>query len=328
LKALITGSEGFIGSHLTEELVSSGYDVRCLVLYNSFGHNGWLDHLPEEIRDKLEIVKGDVKDQALTDALIRDVDIVFHLAALIAIPYSYIAAESYVETNVRGTLNVLDSCKRNKTGRVIITSTSEVYGTAKYVPIDEFHPKQAQSPYAASKIAADALAESYFRSYELPVTVVRPFNTYGPRQSTRAVIPTIITQMLSGADRIKLGSLVPTRDLVYVKDTVKGISKIAACSSVAGEEINIATGNEISIGKLAETIFSLAGRKCEIVSDDSRLRPENSEVERLIGSVSKLDKLTGWKPDTSLESGLSKTIEWFSKNFDTTAHSYLLKNIL
>ncbi len=313
MKVLVTGSEGFIGSHLTETLFSAGHDVRCLVQYNSFGHNGWLDSFPDETLKRLEIIRGDIRDSFMVEAISKDIDVVFHLAALIAIPYSYSAPESYIDTNVKGTLNILNACRKHETKRIIITSTSEVYGTALYVPIDEKHPRQGQSPYSASKIGADALAESYFRSFEMPVTIVRPFNTYGPRQSARAVIPTILTQILTGAEKLKLGSLHPTRDLVYVKDTAEGFVRICECEGLKGEEVNIATGSEISIGSLVEKIVELCGVKCEIETDQIRLRPDNSEVERLLGSAEKLMKYTSWKPSTSLEAGLRETIEWFRK---------------
>lgn len=313
MKVLVTGSEGFIGSHLTETLFSAGHDVRCLVQYNSFGHNGWLDSFPDETLKNLEIIRGDIRDSFMVEAISKDIDVVFHLAALIAIPYSYSAPESYIDTNVKGTLNILNACRKHETKRIIITSTSEVYGTALYVPIDEKHPRQGQSPYSASKIGADALAESYFRSFEMPVTIVRPFNTYGPRQSARAVIPTILTQILTGAEKLKLGSLHPTRDLVYVKDTAEGFIRICECEDLKGEEVNIATGSEISIGGLVEKIVELCGVKCEIETDQIRLRPDNSEVERLLGSAEKLMKYTSWKPSISLEAGLRETIEWFRK---------------
>ncbi len=311
MKVLVTGSEGFIGSHLTERLHSAGHEVRCLVQYNSFGHNGWLDSMPLETSKNLDIIRGDIRDGFMVESISKDIDIVFHLAALIAIPYSYSAPESYIDTNVKGTLNVLNACRKHETGRVIVTSTSEVYGTALYIPIDEKHPRQGQSPYSASKIGADALAESFYRSFDMPVTIVRPFNTYGPRQSARAVIPTIITQLLSGTDKLKLGSLHPTRDLVFIKDTAEGFIRIAECNDLIGEEINIATESEISIGDLVTKIIELSGERCEVETDQFRLRPDNSEVERLLGSAQKLLKYTGWKPATSLESGLKETIAWF-----------------
>lgn len=311
MKVFVTGSEGFIGSHLAEALCKAGHEVRCLVQYNSFGNIGWLGSLSDGVAENLEIIPGDIRDSAMMDKIVEDVEVVFHTAALIAIPYSYSAPESYIDTNIKGTLNILNACRKHETNRILITSTSEVYGTAMYVPIDEKHPKQGQSPYSASKIGADALAESYYRSFGMPITIVRPFNTYGPRQSARAVIPTIITQILSGAKKIKLGSLHPTRDLVYVKDTAEGFLRISQCSSLIGEEVNIATQNEISIGELAGKIIEMTGGVCEIVTDDVRLRPDKSEVERLLGSADKLEKFTKWKPATSLDEGLKETLNWF-----------------
>lgn len=316
MKVLVTGSEGFIGSHLTEALAESGADVRCLVLYNSFGSNGWLESLDEEVYRSLEIVKGDVRDSSLTDNLVKGVDAVFHLAALIAVPYSYIAAESFIDTNVKGTLNVLNSCRRHETGRVMVTSTSEVYGTAKYVPIDELHPRQGQSPYAASKISADALTESYYRSYGLPVTIVRPFNTYGPRQSARAVIADVIMQVISGSGKLRLGNVLPTRDMVYVKDTARGIIEAQKCEALIGEEVNIATGTEAGILDIAKLICALCGADPEIEIEDVRVRRGGSEVERLLGSSAKLEQFTGWKPATNLNEGLKVTIDWFRENLN------------
>ena len=312
-KILVTGADGFIGSHLTELLVNEGYSVKAFVYYNSFNSWGWLDTLPKETLNKIEIFTGDVRDPFGVKEAVKGCDSIFHLAALIAIPYSYYSPESYVQTNISGTLNILQAARELNIKRVIITSTSEVYGTAQFVPINESHPKQGQSPYAATKIGADALADSYFRSFGLPVTIVRPFNTYGPRQSARAVIPTIITQLLSGVKDIKLGSLYPTRDLVYVKDTAKGFLEIFKNPSLIGEEVNIATNTEISIGNLAKLIFKLTGIDANIISDSERLRPEKSEVYRLFGDNSKLFEHTQWKPEYTLEQGLQKTIEWFSE---------------
>lgn len=310
-KVLVTGSEGFIGSHLVERLHAEGFKVRCLVQYNSFGKCGWLDTLDRKITDELEIVSGDIRDEWLTENIVEGVETVYHLAALIAIPYSYSAPSSYIDTNVKGTLNILNACRRHKPERILITSTSEVYGTAMYVPIDEKHPRQGQSPYSASKIAADALSESFYRTFNLPLTIVRPFNTYGPRQSARAVIPTIISQALSGSKSVRLGSLHPTRDLVFVKDTAEGFLRIAGCEKLTGEEVNIATGDEISIGDLAMKIFGLLGEHAELIAEEQRKRPDKSEVERLLGSPVKLREYTGWTPLTKLDEGLSKTIEWF-----------------
>jgi len=310
-KILVTGADGFIGSHLTELLVDMGYDVRAFVYYNSFNSWGWLDSLPKEKRSKLDVFAGDVRDSNGVRTAMKDVHVVFHLAALIAIPYSYHSPESYVDTNIKGTLNILQAARDLGIEKVLVTSTSEVYGTAKYVPIDEIHPRQGQSPYSATKIGADHLAESFYRSFNLPVTIVRPFNTYGPRQSARAVIPTIITQLLNGTTEIKLGALSPTRDLVFVKDTVQGFVEIAKCDDLTGHEINIATQNEVSVGELAETLISIINPDAKVISDEQRLRPGKSEVERLLGSNKKIEQFTGWKPGISLREGLQQTIAWF-----------------
>jgi NAD dependent epimerase/dehydratase len=311
-KILITGACGFIGSHLTERLVELGAQVRAMVYYNSFNNWGWLDTLTEEKIEKVDVLPGDIRcSQTIHDAM-KDIDYVFNLAALIAIPYSYRSPESYVDTNIKGTLNILQAAKAHKTERVFITSTSEVYGTAQYVPMDERHPLQGQSPYSATKIAADRLAESFYRSFNVPVTIVRPFNTYGPRQSARAVIPTIITQLLSGKKEIKLGSLTPTRDFNYVTDTVEGFISIAGSDRTIGEEINIATQTEASIGQIAQEIIDQMALEAKIVGDDIRIRPEKSEVEQLIGSNKKIRQLTDWMPSYSLEKGIAETIKWFS----------------
>ena len=310
---LITGADGFIGSHLTELLIQCGYKVRAFVYYNSFNSNGWLDTLSVETKRKIEIFSGDIRDpNGIREAMIG-IDIVFHLAALIAIPFSYHSPDSYIDTNVKGTLNVLQAARDTNVKRILITSTSEVYGTAQYVPITEIHPKQPQSPYSASKIGADAIADSFFRSFDLPITIVRPFNTFGPRQSARAVIPTIITQLLNGADEIKLGDISPTRDLLFVKDTVNGFLKIAECNELIGHEVNIATQSEISVGDLANQIIKIINPNAKIITDSIRLRPEKSEVFRLFGSNEKLISYTNWKQEYSLEKGLKETIEWFSK---------------
>jgi NAD dependent epimerase/dehydratase len=311
-KILVTGAEGFIGSHLAELLIDSGYDVRAFVLYNSFNSWGWIDTYPEEKRKKLDVFTGDIRDPFSVKESMKGVSVVFHLAALIAIPYSYLAPASYIDTNITGTLNVLQAARETGIERVLVTSTSEVYGTAMYVPIDENHPRQGQSPYSATKIGADALADSFFRSFSLPVTVVRPFNTYGPRQSARAMIPTIISQLLSGKDVISLGALEPTRDLVFVKDTARGFLEIAQSDLLVGQEINIATEKEISVGNLAQIIINMINPGARIVTDEARLRPEKSEVQKLLGSARKLEQTTGWKPATTLEEGLALTIEWFS----------------
>ena len=310
MKVLVTGADGFIGSHLTEELVKKGYDVKAFVLYNSFGSWGWLDSLPDEIMKQVEVVSGDVRDPNGVRTAMKNVEEVFHLAALIAIPFSYYSPDSYVDTNIKGTLNVLQAARDFDLSRVLITSTSEVYGTAQYVPIDERHPFQGQSPYSATKIGADRLAESFYRSFGTPVSIVRPFNTYGPRQSARAVIPTIIMQLLAGAEEIKLGSLTPTRDFNYVKDTAAGFIAIAESEQTVGQEINIATQKEISIGELAEEIIRQINPKARIICDEQRLRPEKSEVNRLLGCNKKIKELTAWKPSYTLEQGIEETIHW------------------
>ena len=315
-KVLVTGADGFIGSHLTECLLERGYDVRAFTMYNSFNTWGWLDTFPKEKLDAIDIFCGDIRDPNGVKEALKGVDAVFHLAALIAIPFSYNSPDSYVDTNVKGTLNVLQAARALDTERVLITSTSEVYGTAQYVPIDEKHPFQGQSPYSATKIGADRLAESFYRSFNLPVSIVRPFNTYGPRQSARAVIPTIISQLISGSEEIKLGSLTPTRDFNYVKDTAAGFIAIAESDKAIGEEINIATQQEISIGELANEIIRQINPKARIICDEQRLRPENSEVNRLLGSNEKIKELTDWEPQYTFEHGIRETIEWIRNNLD------------
>lgn len=315
-KVLVTGADGFIGSHMVEELVRKGYSVRAFSYYNSFNTWGWLDTLAPEILSQIEVVCGDIRDPYGVKKAIEGVDMVFHLAALIAIPFSYHSPDVYVDTNIKGTLNVLQAAKELNVERVLITSTSEVYGTAKYVPIDENHPFQGQSPYSATKIGADRLAESFYRSFDLPVSIVRPFNTFGPRQSARAVIPTIITQLLGGRQQIKLGLLSPTRDFNYVKDTVSAYIAIAESDRTIGQEINIATGKEISIGDMAKVIIAQLNPKAEIICEEERLRPENSEVNRLLGSNQKLKELTEWKQKYSFEDGIQETIKWFEQNLD------------
>jgi len=310
-RVLVTGAGGFIGSHLVERLLEEECEIVAFVKYNSLNKWGWLDSFDKKVLDKIEIFIGDIRNADSVRKAIKDVDVVFHLAALISIPYSYDSPESYVETNIKGTLNILQACLDYSVERVLITSTSEVYGTAKFVPITEDHPKQGQSPYSATKIGADHLAESFYRSFDLPVVIVRPFNTYGPRQSARAVIPTIITQLLSGYDEIKLGSLHPTRDLVYVKDTVEGFVKLTLCDNAIGKEVNIATQSEISIQDLATKLINKINPNAKIVSEDVRIRPQNSEVERLLGSNEKLKELTGWIPETDIDRGLELTIDWF-----------------
>ena len=315
-KVLVTGADGFIGSHLTESLLEKGYDVRAFTYYNSFNTWGWLDTLPKEKLSQIEIFSGDIRDPNGVRTSMKGRDMVFHLAALIAIPFSYHSPDSYVDTNVKGTLNVLQAARDLSWEKVLITSTSEVYGTAQYVPIDEKHPFQGQSPYSATKIGADRLAESFYRSFQLPVSIVRPFNTYGPRQSARAVIPTIITQLLSGKEEIKLGSLTPTRDFNYVKDTAAGFIAIAESDKTVGEEINIASQKEISIGELAGEIIRQINPKAKIVCDEQRLRPEKSEVNRLLGSNDKIKRFTDWNPEYSLEQGIEETIAWIRKNLN------------
>lgn len=310
-KVLVTGSDGFIGSHLVEGLLEEGCEIRAFVYYNSFNSWGWLDSFHKESLRKIEVFAGDVRDPNGVRKAMEDIDVVFHLAALIGIPFSYHSPDSYIDTNIKGTMNILQAAREEKCRRILITSTSEVYGTAKYVPIDENHPMQGQSPYSATKIGADRVAESFYRSFNLPVTIVRPFNTYGPRQSARAVIPTIIIQLLSGKKEIRLGNVNPTRDLVYVKDTVRGFIEIAKSDNTVGEEINIATQKEISIGRLGEKIVDLINSEAKIIYDKSRIRPEKSEVERLLGSNKKIKKMTNWKQKYSLDEGLKETIEWF-----------------
>ena len=313
-KVLVTGADGFIGSHLTENLLEKGYEVKAFVMYNSFNTWGWLDTFPKEKLNEIEIFSGDVRDPNGVKEAMKDVDGVFHLAALIAIPFSYHSPDSYVDTNIKGTLNVLQAARALETERVLITSTSEVYGTAQYIPIDEKHPFQGQSPYSATKIGADRLAESFYRSFNLPVSIVRPFNTYGPRQSARAVIPTIITQLLSGQEELKLGSLTPTRDFNYVRDTVAGFIAIAESDKTIGEEINIATQQEISIGDLANEIIEQINPNAKIICDEQRLRPKKSEVNRLLGSNEKIKRLTGWEPKYTFAQGIEETIEWIKSN--------------
>lgn len=305
-----------LSSHLTESLLEKGYQVKAFVYYNSFNNWGWLDTLPKEKLSQIEIFSGDVRDPNGVREAMKGVDLVFHLAALIAIPFSYHSPDSYVDTNIKGTLNVLQAARELNTERLLVTSTSEVYGTAQYVPIDEKHPYQGQSPYSATKIGADRLAESFYRSFKLPVTIVRPFNTYGPRQSARAVIPTIITQLLAGKDEIKLGSLAPTRDFNYVKDTAAGFLAIAKSQKTIGEEINIATQQEISIGDLANEIISQIRPSAKIICDEARLRPEKSEVNRLLGSNEKIMRLTDWKQQYTFAQGISETIEWLRHHMD------------
>jgi NAD dependent epimerase/dehydratase len=311
-KVLVTGADGFIGSHLVEHLVELGYSVRAFCFYNSFNSWGWLEALPQETLQKIEVFSGDIRDPNGVRTAMEGIEIVYHLAALIAIPFSYHSPDSYIDTNVKGTLNILQAARDYKISRIIVTSTSEVYGTAQYVPIDEKHPKQPQSPYSASKIGADAIADSFYRSFDLPVTIVRPFNTFGPRQSARAFIPTIITQLLSGYNEIELGDLTPTRDLLYVKDTVRGFEAVAKTKSLIGEEINLATQSEISIGEVANKLISMINPKATILTAPERIRPEKSEVFRLFGSNEKMLKHTNWQPIYTFQDALQETIAWFS----------------
>lgn len=308
---LLTGADGFIGSHLAEQLVLNGYKLKAFCYYNSFNRLGWLDTLPANVLNEIEIFTGDIRDPNGVRSAMKSCDVVFHLAALIAIPFSYHSPDSYIDTNVKGTLNILQAARDNSIERVLITSTSEVYGTAQFVPITELHPKQPQSPYSASKIGADCIAESFYRSFDLPVTIVRPFNTYGPRQSARAVIPTIITQLLNGKEDIYLGDITPTRDLLYVLDTVNAFRKIAECDALVGQEVNIATESEITIGNLAQKLIDKINPAARILTDAQRLRPAKSEVFRLFGSCQKLKQHTGWQQEYTIDKGLEETIEWY-----------------
>jgi len=310
MRILVTGADGFIGSHLTEMLASRGHQIKALSLYNSFNTWGWLDDI--EVSDNIEILSGDILDPYLCSEITKDIDLIYHLAALIAIPYSYQAPNSYIDTNIKGTANICLAAKENSVKRIIHTSTSEVYGTAKYVPIDENHPLQAQSPYSASKIGADAMAMSFFNAYNLPLTIVRPFNTYGPRQSARAVIPTIITQIASGISNIKLGDVSPTRDFNYVEDTCRGFIATAKAESTVGETLNIGSNREISILDTAQIIKEIMDSDAELIVDETRIRPENSEVFRLWCDNSKIESMTGFKPTVDINEGLKRTVEWFT----------------
>ena len=326
-KVLVTGADGFIGSHLVEALLAHGCDVRAFVFYNSFNSWGWLDSLPAEKQKALDVFAGDIRDPNGVAEAMQGCDVVFHLAALIAIPFSYHSPDSYVETNIRGTLNILQAARRQNVARVIVTSTSEVYGTAQYVPIDEKHPFQGQSPYSATKIGADRLAESFYRSFETPVVIARPFNTYGPRQSARAVIPTVITQLLSGKTELHLGSLTPTRDFNYVKDTAQGFIALAEADQAIGQEINMATGVEYSIGDLANMLVAELNPDATIVTDEQRLRPEASEVYRLLGDNTRITSLTPWRPAYDLRAGLQDTIEWFKQPENLQRYKAWLYNV-
>ncbi len=309
-QVLVTGADGFIGSHLTEMLVQNGYSVKALSQYNSFNNWGWLDDI--SCIDKIEVVTGDVRDPYFCKEITKGVGIIYHLAALIAIPYSYVAPDSYVDTNIKGTLNICQAAREHDVQRVVHTSTSEVYGTAQYVPIDEKHPLQPQSPYSATKMSADAIAMSFHNALELPVTIVRPFNTYGPRQSARAVIPSIITQIVSGKKSINLGDISPTRDFSYVEDTCKGFLALGGCDQAIGETVNIGSNYEISIADTLNTIKEIMDSDVEFVVDEQRMRPEKSEVFRLWCDNTKIEKLTGFKPQIDIKEGLRRTIEWFS----------------
>lgn len=313
-KVLVTGSEGFIGSHLTEKLVKLGAEVTALVQYNSFNNWGWIDTFDKNIRDSINVVTGDVREYDGMKRIIKGQEVVFHLAALIAIPYSYLSPMAYVRTNVEGTTNILEACRDYDVQKIIHTSTSETYGTALYVPIDEKHPMQGQSPYSASKIGADKIAESFYKSFNLPVATIRPFNTYGPRQSARAVIPTIISQILSGKKEIKLGGLTPTRDFNYVKDTAEAFIKVAESEKVVGETVNTGSNYEISIGDTVKKIIDLIGKDVAIICDEERMRPEKSEVNRLWADNRKIKELTEWVPEYTLDEGLKETIEWIKDN--------------
>ena len=324
-KVLVTGSDGFIGSHLVEELLNSNCEIRAFTFYNSFNTWGWLENI-DRLND-IEIFAGDIRDPNGVRKALKSIDIVFHLAALIAIPFSYHSPDSYVDTNIKGTLNILQASRDLDLERVILTSTSEVYGTAQYVPICEKHPLQGQSPYSATKIGSDKLGEAFYRSFNMPIITVRPFNTYGPRQSARAVIPTIIAQLLDGADTIKLGSLTPTRDFNYVKDTVAGFIEIAKIDNLIGEVVNIATCKEISIGDIAEELIAQINPAAKIICEEERLRPEKSEVNQLLGDNSKIKKNTKWNMKFDLKSGLSETIKWFSDEKNRSMYKSNIYNI-
>ena len=324
-KILVTGADGFIGSHLTEILVKQGAIVKALSLYNSFNYWGWLEDI--YCLDDIEVLNGDIRDAHYCKHITKDIDIIFHLAALIAIPYSYVAPSSYVDTNINGTLNIVQAARENGVSRVIHTSTSEVYGTALYVPIDEKHPMQAQSPYSASKISADAMAMSFYNAFDLPLTIARPFNTYGPRQSARAVIPTIITQIANGMKEIKLGDVTPTRDFNYVEDTCLGFIELALSDKTIGEIVNIGSNTEISVGDTLDIIKDIMNSDVKFITDDQRIRPDNSEVHRLWCDNSKIKALTNFEPKYSIEEGLKKTIEWFTNKDNLKKYKADIYNI-
>ncbi len=324
MKFLVTGADGFIGSHLTESLLGEGYNVRALAQYNSFNYWGWLEDIQHP---NLEIVCGDVRDSVYCREICKGMDVIFHLAALIAIPYSYIAPQSFIDTNIKGTLNICQAAKDWNVKRILVTSTSEVYGTAQYVPIDEKHPLQPQSPYSASKIGADAIAMSFYNAYQLPVTIVRPFNTYGPRQSARAVIPTIITQIANGNKEIKIGDTTPTRDFNYVKDICNGFILLAKCNKAIGETVNIGSNNEISIKELFILIKDIMHSDVNLIVDEQRLRPEHSEVFRLMCDNTKIKELTGYEPQYPLREGIEKTVEWFTDPKNLAKYKPIIYNI-
>ena len=325
MKILITGADGFIGSHLTEMLVTHGHDVKALSQYNSFNNWGWLEDINN--KDKVEVLSGDIRDPNYCRHITKNIDLIYHLAALIAIPYSYVAPDSYVDTNIKGTLNICQAAKENGNIRVIHTSTSEVYGTAKYVPIDEDHPLQAQSPYSASKIAADAMAMSFYNAFNLPITIVRPFNTYGPRQSARAIIPTIITQIANGATKAEIGDLTPTRDFNYVEDTCRGFIALAECEEAIGQTVNIGSNFEISIGDTLNLIKELMNSDIEFVTNKDRVRPSKSEVFRLWCDNSKIEKLTQFKPQVGIKEGLQRTINWFEDSNNLKKYKSEIYNV-
>lgn len=313
-KVLITGAEGFIGSHLTERLVELGADVTALAQYNSFNSWGWIDTFDKKVKDSIKVVTGDIREYDGMKRIIKGQEVVLHLAALIAIPYSYLSPMAYVRTNVEGTTNVLEACREYEVEKIVHTSTSETYGTALYVPIDEKHPMQGQSPYSASKIGADKMAESYHKSFNMPIATLRPFNTYGPRQSARAVIPTIISQILAGKTEIKLGSLTPTRDFNFVLDTAEAFIKVAESEKTIGEVINAGSNYEITIGDTVKKIIKIIGKDVKILCDDERIRPENSEVNRLWADNAKIKELTDWTPNYNIDQGLEATVEWVKNN--------------
>jgi NAD dependent epimerase/dehydratase len=325
-KVLVTGADGFIGSHLVEALLRKGCEVRAFVLYNSFNSWGWIDTFPQETIDRIEIFPGDIRDPNGAKSAADGIDIIFHLAALISIPFSYHSPDCFVDTNVKGTLNILQAALGAKVEKILVTSTSEVYGTAQYVPIDEKHPLQGQSPYSASKIGADKIAESFYCSFNLPVVIVRPFNTYGPRQSARAIIPNTITQLVNGKEHVELGDISPTRDFLFIRDTIEGFIAIAESDNTNGETINIATQKEVTIAELTNKLIAMINQKAKIVQKKERFRPERSEVMRLLGSNKKIKKVTGWSPKYSLDKGLKETIEWYRNKENLKLYKHHIYN--